>query len=68
MEYSQFCQKKETDADAPSEKDLFMKEFLRTVGTTSITTELQPYYKESDMFWCHVEIKDGWMVRLRSIV
>lgn len=62
MEYATFCKERE----GPYDRDECMKEFLRTVGTSAVCTDLQPYYKESDMFWCFVEIKNGWTVRLVS--
>ena len=46
--------------------DEYVKDFLRDIGTTEIITELQPYHKHYDMFWCYVEIKEGWSVKLLS--
>ena len=62
--YANYCKEREETTKETYDRDEFMKGFLTTVGTTGFCTELQPYCKESDMFWCFVEIKNGWSIRL----
>lgn len=61
--YSKYCKQRENLGEE-YDREVFMKEFLETIGTPAIITNLQDYHKEYDMYWCYVEIKEGLAVKL----
>jgi len=63
MTYAKYCINRE-DYGEEYDMEIFTEDFLRTVGTTKIVTELQEQHTTYDMFWCYVEIKEGWCVKL----
>ena len=66
LEHTQNTNDDDDDDDDDDDIDKYMEGFLRDVGTYEIITELQPYHKYYDMFWCYVEIKEKWSVKLLS--
>jgi hypothetical protein len=65
LTYAQYCLNREKDNEI-DDGSMFLKDYLQTVGTSSIVTELQETHLVYDMFWCYVEIKEGWSVKLLS--
>lgn len=66
MTFAKYSLEHESYNDEDDDTDKYMQSFLQDIGTTEIITELQPYHKQYDMFWCYVEIKEGWSVKLLS--
>jgi len=65
MLYAQYCIDRENTGEEYDE-DIFTRDYLKTIGTTCIVTDLQEQYNNYDVYYSYVEIKEGWCVKLLS--
>jgi len=66
MLYAQYCIYREKSGEEYDE-DIFTRDYLKSVGTTSIITDLQEQYNSYNIYYSYIKIKEGWCVKLISI-
>ena len=66
MIFAQYCIYRENTGEEYNE-DIFIRDYLKTIGTTSIVTDLQEQYNNYDLYYSYLEIKEGWCVKLLSL-